>query len=421
MAEQESRRGFIQRAVAGAAAWPLLTATRVVAAPGRPTPSGEVRMGHIGVGGMGGGHFGGYCRNDRYPSVAICDVDERFRASRGKQCKRKADLYVDFRRLCDREDIDAVIIATPDHWHALPAIYAMQSGKDVYCEKPLSLTVRQGRAMVNAARRYGRVFQVGSQQRSSGEFRKAVQLVRAGRIGKVHSVYVNVGGPSHEWYLPAEPVPDWMDWNMWLGPAPFRPYNRRCHPGSWRGCRDYSGGGCTDWGAHHMDIALWGIGKEHSGPIEVQYNVQTRRFVHTHDNGVVIEMQNVPANGVKFFGAEGIIEVNRGHFRTWPEEIGRDDLGPGDEPFPRSRGHHGDWHHCVVTRERPVADVEIGHRTITACHLGNISYWLGGRKLHWDPEKEEIIGDPEAAKWLDRPMRAPWKIPEELLRTRPSA
>jgi len=417
-----SRREVLGRAAGALGAGlvgPLLTTTRVVAAPGQPTPSGQVRMGHIGVGGMGGGHFGGYCRSDSHPSVAVCDVDDRTVEARVKACKAKADGYTDFRRLCDRTDIDAVVVATPDHWHALTTIYAMQSGKDVYCEKPLSLTVRQGRAMVNAARRYGRVFQVGSQQRSSREFRRAVELCRSGRIGTISKVYVNVGGPSREEYRPSEPVPDWMHWDMWLGPAPWRPYNAHYHPFRWRSCRDYSGGGCTDWGAHHMDIALWGIGREHSGPLTVQYNTKTRRFEHTHP-GVLIEMQSVPCNGIKFFGTEGIVEVNRGHFRTWPEAIDHDVLGPGDEPFPRSRGHRGDWLHSLETREKPVADVEIGHRTISACHLGNISYWLGGRKLRWDPEKEQIIGDAEAAGWLDRPMRAPWHIPEELLRTPPA-
>ena len=424
MSRKESRRGFMQKALGAAGAglaWPVLTTTRVVAAPGQPTPSGEIRIGHIGVGGMGGGHFGGYCQNDKYPSVAVCDVDARTVDARVKQCKRKADGYADFRKLCDREDIDAVVVATPDHWHALTTIYAMQSGKDVYCEKPLSLTIRQGRAMVNAARRYGRVFQVGSQQRSSGEFRHAVELCRSGRIGKISRVYVGVGGPSREEYRPAEDVPEWMDWNMWLGPAPWRPYNSYYHPFRWRSCRDYSGGGCTDWGAHHMDIALWGIGREFSGPLEVQYDTTSRRFIHKHPDDVVIEM-NAPANGIRFFGEEGIIEVNRGYFRTWPDAVGKDPLGPGDDRLlPVPGGHGGSWRTCMETRERPSADVEIGCRTISACHLGNISYWLSGRKLVWDPDTEQITNDREAARWLHRPMRAPWKIPEELLRTPPKA
>lgn len=404
------RREFLKNAAAGAAAWPLLTTTRLRAAPGQPAPSGVVRIGHIGLGGMGRSHLGTYCNNDAFPSVAACDVDSKLAADAAARCKKKAEAYGDFRRIIDRTDIHAVVVATPDHWHAIPSIMALTSGKDVYCEKPLALTIRQSRAMANAARRYGRVFQVGSQQRSSREFRKAVQLCRAGRIGKISKVYVAVGGPSHECYLPEQPCPSHIDWNMWLGPAPWRPFNVGLHYGRWRPYRDYAGGSCTDWGAHHMDIALWGLGRERSGPLEVQYDINTRRFVHKHPGGVTIEMCHVPANGVKFFGTEGIIEVNRGHFRTWPDAIGRDELGPGDEPLPPSRGHRQEWMDCIHSRGVPVADVEIGHRTISACHLGNISYWLGGRRLRWDPEKEEILGDAEAAQWLDRPMRAPWHL-----------
>jgi len=413
MREEVSRRGFVKKAAAGLGAsllWPHLTTTRVVAGPGKPTPSGEIRMGHIGVGGMGGGHLGGYCQNDRYPSVAICEVDANRGAGAAKRCKRKVDVYADFRKLTDREDIDAVIVATPDHWHALTTIYALQSGKDVYCEKPLSLTVVQGRKMVEAARRYGRVFQVGSQQRSGGEFRKAVELVRSGRIGRVHTVYVGVWGPSHECYSRPEPCPPHLDWNMWLGPAPWRAYSGGIHPYSWRRYRDYSGGTNTDWGAHHMDIAQWGLGKDESGPIEIQYSREEHCFVCRHEEGTIVKMGHVPARGIRFIGTEGIVEVNRGYFRAWPEEVGRDERGPGDELFRAPGGHKGHWHICMQTRERPCADVEIGHRSITVCHLGNISYWLGGRKIHWNPKKEEVIGDDEVSGWLDRPMRAPWHL-----------
>ena len=413
MAQGVSRRRFLKGTAAGVGAGllgPLLTATRVVAAPGKPAPSDEVRIGHIGLGGMGRSHLGTYCHNDRFPSVAVCDIDRELAAQAAARCKRKAQAYGDFRRLLDRDDIQAVVVATPDHWHAIPCVRACESGKDVYCEKPLSLTIRQSRAMADAARRYARVFQVGSQQRSSWTFRKAVQLCRAGCIGKISRVYVAVGGPSQECYLPGEPCPPHIDWEMWLGPAPWRPFNRNLHYGRWRPYRDYSGGSCTDWGAHHMDIALWGLGREFSGPIEVQYDVKTRRFIHKHPGGVTIEMCNVQANGVKFFGAEGIIECNRGHFRTWPDEIGKEELSPGHDPDPRQKNHRGNWMECMISRKRSIADVEIGHRTITACHLGNISYWLGGRKLHWDPDKEEILGDTEASGWLDRPMRAPWRL-----------
>ena len=410
MSDRASRRDFIRRAALGAAA-PYLATTRLFAAAGAPAPSDQVRMGHIGIGGMGGGHLGGYCQNDRYPTVAVCDVDANHRTRAAERCKfRTVGVYNDFRELLDRPDIDAVVIATPDHWHALTSIYACEAGKDVYCEKPLSLTVREGRAMVRAARRYGRVFQVGSQQRSGGEFRKAVELVRNGRIGRVHTVLVGVWGPSHECYLPPAPVPEGLDWDLWLGPAPWRHFSHGIHPGAFRSYRDYSGGTNTDWGAHHMDIAQWGLGKDESGPTEIQFIEGQNTIEYRYPEGTVVRMGAVPANGIRFIGTEGVVEVNRGYFRTWPEAIGQETLGPGCELFRAPNGHAGNWHDCMKSRQRPCADVEIGHRSITACHLGNISYWLGGRKLRWDPVKEQILDDPEAAQWVSRPMRAPWHL-----------
>jgi len=417
MADGVSRRRFFRKAAAGLGlglAAPHITSTHVLAARGRPSPSDQVRIGHIGVGGMGNAHLGDYCHTDRFPSVAICDVYKPYRARAANRCKRKVTLHNDFRELLDREDVDAVIIATPDHWHALPAIYAAQTGKDIYCEKPLSLTIQEGRAMVNAARRYGRVFQVGSQQRSSGNFRRACELVRSGRIGKLHTVHVNIWGPSRHCCLPATPTPEGMDWDMWLGPAPYRPFHNHLHPASWRAFRDYSGGRNTDWGAHHVDIAHWGTGVSLSGPIRIDPPSKEHRGAKlTYASGVVCYM-GAPVNGVRFDGADGKVEVNRGYYRTWPESVWNEPLGPNDVHLHRTRGnsvpgHHRNWEECLWSRRKPICDVEIGHRSITACHLANIACWLK-RTIHWDPEKEQIIGDPEAAKWLHRRMRAPWRV-----------
>ena len=241
------------------------------------------------------------------------------------------DEYNEFERLLARDDIDAVLIAVPDHWHAIVAIAACKDGKDVYCEKPLSLTIREAEEMVRVARRYGTVFQTGSQQRSESNFRYACELVRNGRIGKLQKVNVGIGPPSTEKLFPAEPVREGLDWDRWLGPAPWNPYNaERCsgdYSGGWRLVRDYSGGMSTDWGAHHYDIAQWGMGMDGSGPVEIippkrQY-AEGIRFRYA--NGVIMERGG--ANGILFTGTDGKVEVNRGYFQTWPEEIGKEPIG----------------------------------------------------------------------------------------------
>lgn len=421
-----TRRRFL-KGVAAAAAAPYLVGR---AAWGQVAPpSDRITVGCIGVGGMGSGHLGGLLARGQVQVVAVCDVDterreaarnavdQRYASDRGSGTYRGCAAYNDFRELLARDDIDAVLIATPDHWHALIAIAAAAAGKDIYCEKPLSLTIAEGRAMVNAVRRYGRVFQTGSQQRSDGNFRLACELVRSGRIGKVQTVHVAVGGPSGECHLPAEPVPPGLDWDLWLGPAPWRPFNRLLHPANWRAYRDYSGGGMTDWGAHHFDIAQWGLGMDESGPVEVlppdgkERPLLTYRYangVRMYHGGGPEVFANREGNGILFTGTEGKVEVNRSFFRTWPEAIAREPLGPDDVHLYRTRGHNvDDWLECIRTRRRPVCDVEIGHRSVTVCHLGNLAYWLN-RPIRWDPKREQVVGDPEANRWVDRPMRAPW-------------
>jgi predicted dehydrogenase len=314
-----------------------------------------------------------------------------------------------------RQDIDAVMIGTPDHWHAIIAIEAAKAGKDIYCEKPMSLTIREARAMVNAVRRYGRVFQTGSQQRSSWQFRFACELVQSKRIGELKSIEVYVGGPSQDCYLPEEPVPKQIDWSMWLGPAPWRPYNSNIcslnDPASWRSYRDYSGGSMTDWGAHHFDIAQWGMGMDHSGPIEIipPDGKQVKWLTYRYASGVMVTHGGPGGYGVIFNGTEGKIEVNRVYIRTWPDSIAQKPTGPNEVHLYRSPGHHNDWLRSIRTRQRPICDVEIGCRSVTVCHLGNLAYWLK-RPLRWDPLKEEFVGDAEANRWLDRPKREPWTL-----------
>jgi predicted dehydrogenase len=385
----------------------------------------RITVGFIGVGNMGGGHLGGFLGDRDLEVLAICDVDA---VKRGQAVQRVEEHYAaqtaagtyhgcasynEYEELLARDDIDAVLIAVPDHWHATVAIAACRAGKDVYCEKPLSLTIHEAGEMVRAARRYSTVFQTGSQQRSSANFRKACELVRSGRIGKLLTVHVGIGQPSQEKYLPEQPVREGFDWDRWLGPAPWQPYNEeRCsgnYSGGWRRIRDYSGGMMTDWGAHHFDIAQWGMGMDGSGPIEIHapdgkdYDTLTYRY----ETGVL--MYHGGANGVLFTGTDGKIEVNRGYFKSWPDEIGEEPLGRDDVHLYESPGHRQDWVNCLRTRRRPICDVEIGCSSVTVCHLGNIAYWLN-RSLRWDPAERRLLGDRDASRWLDRPKRSPYRL-----------
>lgn len=416
-----SRRQFLRRAAAVAAA------PYVLSRPGRARtpPNSRITLGLIGLGNMANIHLGNLVHNEDLQIVALCDVrrwqcdavrkriEEAYGAGTPDGRHTGIDTYNEFERVLERPDIDAVLIATPDHWHAIIAIAACRAGKDVYCEKPLSLTIHEANEMVRAARRYGTVFQTGSQQRSDENFRRACALVRSDRIGKISRVHVDVGGPSQHKVLPEEPIPAGFDWDRWLGPTPWYPHNtERCSgsfTGGFRFIRDYSGGMMTDWGAHHFDIAQWGLGMDGSGPVEIipSNEAETGTLTYRYANGV--EMVRGGANGILFIGDEGRIEVNRGHFHTDPECVGTSPLGPNDEHLYESPGHVADWVECIRTRRRPICDVEIGASSATVCHLGNIAWWLG-RTIRWDPQHKEIIGDPAASRWLDRPRRAPWRL-----------
>jgi predicted dehydrogenase len=235
-------------------------------------------------------------------------------------------------------------------------------------------------------------------------------MVRSGRIGRLLTINANVGGPSGDCYLPAEPVPDGLDWELWLGPAPWRPYNKGLHPFNWRSYRDYSGGGMTDWGAHHFDIAQWALGMDESGPIEIRPpdGKDYPKLTYTYASGVTLT-HGGGSNGVLFTGTEGKIEVNRGYLKTWPEELAKLPTQPGEVHLYQSRSHHGNFVDCVRTRRRPVCDVEVGCRSVTVCHLGNFAYWLK-RPLRWDPARERFVDDAEADRWIDRPQRSPWAL-----------
>jgi predicted dehydrogenase len=428
------RRQFLKTTAAIAAAPTIVPAT-TFAKDDRPAPSDRVVVGSIGTGDLGRRHHlaNMLLPNKRIQVAAVCDVDRNHREEAAKivleKTGRRVGIYKDFRDLCDRTDIDAVLIAVPDHWHALTAIYAMEAGKDVYCEKPLALTIDEGKKMVETARRYGTVFQTGSQQRSDNRFRLACELVRNGKIGQLQRVDTHIGDiDAGSWQPPATPPPE-LDWNFWLGPAPYADYSpNRCHY-QFRWFSDYSGGKMTDWGAHHNDIAQWGIGADGSGPVKVkgtgQYHENGPHDVpgsfdvdYTYANGVVLTCHSGGENGIKFTGSDGWVFVSRSRIevqvgdKNWKDYDGLvKEFNP--ESFSTklyvSHHHHDNWLDCIQSRQRPICDVEIGHRSVTVCHLGNIAIKLG-RELNWDPEKEQFVGDNQANLLTTKPMRAPWHI-----------
>lgn len=423
-----SRRSFLHTVLASSAAPLLLPSSVWAAAKAGSGPNGRVNVGLIGMGMMNRGHLGGFLNLPDVQLVAVCDVhkvrldDAVERVHKGYAKDKESGAYKgcaafgDFRELLARKDIDAVCIGTPDHWHAIPAILAARAKKDVYCEKPLSLTIAEGRAMVNAARDNNIVFQTGSQQRTEfkGYFRQAVEYIRSGRIGKVKTVRVGVGGPAKPCDLPAEPLPAGTNWDLWNGPSPERAFNQilcpldiHKHFPAWRSYKEYAGGGLADMGAHHFDIAQWALGMDDSCPVEIHPPASGDtglRFVYA--NGV--EMFHGGPSGATFEGELGTIYVDRKGIESTPKSILETPLGEKDFKLPAiAASHKQNWVDCIKTRAKPVADVAIGARTAQVCQLANIGYWLR-RPLKWNPAKEEFIGDAEANKLRSRENRAPW-------------
>jgi len=426
-----TRRRFLRTTVAGSGlslAVPYVITGNALGSATKKPANSRITLGFIGVRNMGGGHLGQFLHNRRVEVLAVCDVDRSVREGAAQRTKEvygnsaPVAQYNDFRELLARDDIDAVVVATPDHWHTVINIAACKAGKDIYSEKPLTLTIGEGKELVKTVRRYGRVFQTGSQQRSDDRFRFACELVRSGRIGRVHTVIAGIGGaPTCGWEPDTEP-PEGLDWNMWLGPAPYKPYTpRRCHY-EFRWFYDYSGGQVTDWGAHHCDRAQWGLGMDGSGPVHIEGTAQfptdglyevahTFDIKYTYANGVKLFLRShAPRdNGVMFQGTEGWVWVNRGNIDAEPKSLLGETLGPNDVHLYRSTNHHNNWLDCIEQRRLPICDVEIGHRSISVPHLGNIAIRLG-RPIRWDPQTEQIIGDEEANRWITKPMRAPWHL-----------
>ncbi len=431
MVNKSSRRQFLKSTAglaAGAITFPYIIPSSALGKAGTVAPSNRITLGFIGTGKQSKRLMKSFLNSPGTQVLAGCDVD-KLKRERGQKIVEEyywqkaggtykgCETYGDFRELLARADIDAVVIATPDHWHAITVILSAKAGKDIYCEKPLSQTIVEAREMVNAVRHYGRVFQTGSMQRSDWHFRLGCELVLNGYIGELKYVTVSVGGPPEDKPLAAMPVPDYLDWDMWVGPALWRPYNSELSPHiswddypDWRNNSRFGGGEMTDWGAHHFDIAQWGMGTDDSGPVEIippdnkDYKVLTYKYA----NGVTMT-RGCEGRGVLFTGTKGKVEVDRGHLKTWPDSLKNQQIGPNEIHLYESRNHYVDWLDAIRKRTKPICDIEIGCRSVTVCHLGNIAYKLN-RPLKWDPKREVIIGDSEAGRLLSRPMRSPWHL-----------
>ncbi len=454
-----SRRGFLQRSLAGLTvgaglpAWyarEVLAAEQEKAEPKKPAANEMLNLGIIGTGDRSKQLIGDLRRHGGWQIRAVCDVDTKHRDEVAEIVRKYQDekklatditKHEDFRELLGRKDIDAVLIVTPDHWHTLPAIAAMKAGKDVYCEKPMTLTVEEGQALVNVARATDRVFQVGSQQRSDARFRLACDLVRNGRVGKVKTVETRIGGNPTSKPLEVVPVPEGLNWDFWLGQTPKVDYvldkaskdrfpPSRCHY-QFRWWYEYSGGKMTDWGAHHLDIAQWGLGADEGGPVGVRplfatppskepntYNCHPEFVIEyayacgarllACSNGAT-RYTSGDGNGVVFEGEDSKwVFVNRGKIAASDPTLIEEKLPDGAARLYASTNHMGNWLECVKSRKPTVCTAEIGHRSVSVCHIGNVAVRTG-KRLKWDPVKEQF-DDAEANKMLRREMRAPWKL-----------
>ncbi|HKQ04801.1 MAG TPA: Gfo/Idh/MocA family oxidoreductase [Blastocatellia bacterium] len=448
----KNRRQFIKQSLeagAAAAAYTALSATGVAAQSTNNVAGANdrLRVGLIGCGGQGRGDLRQILKLKNVECVALCDVDDEQAARAQKMVEGDYSQHPqlvtrDFRRVLDLRDIDAVIVGTPDHWHALPTIMACQAGKDVYVEKPLAISIGEGRAMVNAARQHHRIVQMGTQQRSAAHYKDAVEYVRSGKLGKIRMVRA---WAYQNWMGNIAPVPDseppaTVDYEMWLGPAPKRPFNKNRFHFNFRWYWDYSGGLMTDWGAHMIDIANWAmnvkaplsaaaVGGKFGFPDDAEETPDTQQVIWSYpDYSMVWEHATAIGrgpeardHGVAFHGNNGVLVVDRGGWEVYPEsERVNGKARYKDAGMPR-QGSGGDDYHLlhiknfvdsVRSRQLPNSDVEIGHNSMIACHLGNIAFRLG-RQVRWDVEKESFIGDNEAQSYLTRRYRAPWKLPVE--------
>ncbi|MFO0913022.1 MAG: Gfo/Idh/MocA family oxidoreductase [Pirellulales bacterium] len=447
-----SRRQFLGSTLAGcvaAHAAPLFVPASVLGRDGGVAANERVNLVVIGTGNQGFNDLRSFLADNRVQVVAVCDVNaessgywnggvagrepakrlvhQHYAQQRQAGTYVGCDTYHDFRDVLGRTDIDAVEVCTPDHWHAIPVILAAKASKHIYCQKPLSLTIVEGRRMSDAVTKSGVTFQTGSQQRSDPNFRRACELVRNGRIGELKTVRCGLpsGRPDYgktgDQKSPSE-VPHGFDYNFWLGPAPEAPYApARCHV-NFRWIYDYSGGQVTDWGGHHPDCAQWGMGTESTGPIEIRnargvfppdpiWNTATEYYFEAiYANGVTLIVSDKEKGGVTWEGTDGWVWANRGQIDAHPKSLLDSEIGPNEIHLYRSDDHFRNFIDCIHSGQPTAAPVETAHRSITICHLGNIAMRLGRERLQWDPQQEKIVGDDEAAEMLSRPYRDPWSL-----------
>ena len=427
-----NRRQFLRKATGaamGAISFPYIVPSAALGKAGSVLPSNRITIGCIGLGWMGPSNMNAFLGQSDCLVVAVCDVDiqhlEKAKNTvNSHYSNQDCACYGDFRELIERNDIDAVSLALPDHWHAIPAVMAALAGKDIYGEKPFSHNLLEGRAMCDAVNRYGRVWQTGSWQRSQSNFRQACEIVLNGRIGKVHTV--QVGLPSGFYARKDETLksaPAHLDYDRWLGPAPWAPYcEARVHV-NWRWHLDYGGGQLMDWVGHHVDIAHWGLGFDYTGPVEVEgygeypktglWNAATKyRLIAKYANGIKMIIAGGHGDihgGTKWIGEDGWVWVDRGAIDAKPKELLKDKIGPDEIQLFRSPSHQRNFLDCVKSRGTTLTPCEVAHRSATPGHLGKIAMLLG-RKIRFNPETEEILDDATATRMLGRPMRSPWHL-----------
>lgn len=434
-----SRREFIKKTSGAAAAFisaPHIMNSNILGRNNSFSPNNKIIIAAIGVGWMGGDNVTTFLNEEEVKVVALCDIDSEHLI----EVKNKVDSYYgnkdcqtyhDFRELLERKDIDAVIISTPDHWHAAPAIAAAKAGKDIYCEKPLSHSFAEGVAICDAVNRYDRIWQTGSWQRSVSNFRFACELVRNGKIGKVHTVEVGLPGGHADFEgtkgkeAQSRP-PKNLDYDFWLGPAPYAPYSpARVHK-NWRWNLDYGGGQLMDWIGHHCDIAHWGLDLDHTGPIEIEgtgeypmnglWNTATKYYITAmYENGLKMVIAGGYDNvcegigGTKWIGDEGYVHVNRGYLNAKPKSLLKEFIGPNDIRLLKSPGHAKNFIDSIKSRNKTLTPAEVAHRSATPGHLGQISMLLQ-RKIKFDPVDQKILGDELASSMLSRSYRSPWHL-----------
>ncbi len=431
MSTNTSRRNFIKELSLSSLA--ITIVPRHVLGHGYTPPSDKINLGFIGLGKQSRGLSKRFLEMTGAQIVAGCDVwttkmnwfqshvEQAYAEFRNRNGYKGVAVYEDYHQLIARDDIDAVIVATPDHWHAIPSIAAMKAGKDVFCEKPLTHTIEEGRKMVKTAKETGRIVQTGSMQRSTEDFRKACELVRNGYIGKIEKVLVTVGDPAMSYNLSAEPLPKEVNWERWCGPAPILAYNHRLSPShnhvkfwpDWRLLKETGGGILCDWGAHMFDIAQWGLDMDRSGPVLFEPPKKpnaVRGLKMTYANGIEMLHWNFGRGyAVRFIGRDGTIDVSRGFLESNPANIVTADIKESETHLYDTKGnHYQDWIDAIKNRTQPICDVETGHRSATVCNLANIAYRLN-RPLRWDPVKEQFIKDREANKLRKKKNRRGYK------------